>query len=158
MPIKISNKNKTTLGIATFCLALAGCNQQATIPASWGQNVQGNYLGLASSYSESVQFHSNGTYEHHVYQGGKRIHSDSGKWAVAKDSVRIDLSPDESFSQFYDPMSRTFSPKPQPFLSYVYWPILKGNVPTGISASVEYEYSLERQTGNLTNALERMEK
>ena len=156
MPIKINNKSGV-IGIGTICAALSGCYQQATTPANWNQNVPGTYQSSFSSYAESIYFSSNGTYVHNVYQSGEKIHSDSGKWAIAQDSVRLDLSPSGVFSEFYDPMSRSFLSNSRPFGSYVYWPIMKGNVLKGISPSVEYEYSLVKRTDNSTNSLDRLE-
>ena len=158
MPIKISSTGGVTIGIATICIALSGCRQQATMGFNLAKSVPGTYDGSFNAYAEAIHFSSNGTYVHNVYQNGKTIHSDSGKWAIAKDSVRIDLSPNEVFTEFYDPTSRSFSSKPRPFGSYVYWPIMKGNVPERISPSVEYEYSLRRRSDDSTNSLNRVEQ
>ncbi len=143
MPHKISHTSWTQLAIPLLLLAVIGCGRRTAVPINWSANVPGVYENSVGALAESIQFRADGTFVHNILQGGIIIHTDSGKWSIAKEGMRIDLFPKELFYEYYDPMSRALSSEPRRFGSYVYWVIFQNDAPA-LSPSVEYEYVLKK--------------
>jgi hypothetical protein len=56
------------------------------------------------------------------------------------------LTPTGSFTEFYDPLNRTFSTQDNRTISYTYWPLPDGEKFLKISASPGFEFCLVRVT------------
>jgi hypothetical protein len=119
-----------------------GCSAYNTLPVDWDKDIPGLYEGAFAHYKEVVQFNNDGTFRHEVFEGGKNIYAESGKWSVTSGRYVIDLS---AFTQFYDPMSRTFTTNMSKFVSYVFQPLPDGKKFFKISTDVDFQFCLVRK-------------
>jgi hypothetical protein len=119
-----------------------GCSAYNTLPADWDKDIPGIYEGAFAPYKEVMQFNNDGTFGHEVFEGDKNIYSESGKWSVTSGQYIIHLS---AFTQFYDPMNRTFTTNASVFVSYQFSPLPDGKKFFKISADVEFHFCLVRK-------------
>ncbi len=140
--------NHKTL-VRASCLLVVGlltsCGVGNDMPSTWVKDIPGIYEGVFGQYREVLVFSTNGDYRHEVFRGQEELTKDFGKWVVTPGKYELFLTPNNYFSQHYDPMTKTFSEKGQNFLDAVYWPLSEGDTFTKISASVNYEFTLVRK-------------
>ena len=145
MSVRLNNKIIALLLIIGLQV-LVSCSVGNSLPKNWIKDIAGVYEGAFSSYREITEFNTNGTFRHQVFEGGKMIIAEAGKWSVFPGKYEIRLEPIGKFTQFYDPMTRKFDVVGKDFGSYVYWPLPDGKTFSKISASPEYEYCLVRKS------------
>jgi len=144
----VSTERKRTAIAAVLVRAafsLAGCGAYHNLPANWHQDLPGIYEGTSSTFRETVEFKRDGTFRHDVFEAGRSVRSESGKWSTSPGRFVVDL---DHFTQFYDPMSDKFSGTGKEFVSYQLRPLPDGNTFNKISASVEFKYTLTRKKGD----------
>jgi len=129
--------------------AWIGCSAYNSLPPNWGKDIPGLYQEKISGHRETLQLNVDGTFRHELFSGENRIASELGKWIVPPGKYRIELVPAGEFTEFYDPMTQSFSTNGRPFGSYVYWPVPDGKTFSKISASVNFEYTLLRKEAYL---------
>jgi len=131
------------LVVAVF--SLAGCGAYHSLPANWHQDLPGIYEGTSSTFREIVEFKRDGTFRHEVFEAGRSLCSESGKWSTSQGRFVADLN---HFTQFYDPMTDKFSGTGKEFGSYELGPLPDGKTFSKISASVEFKYTLTKKKGD----------
>lgn len=121
-------------------LLLVGCYQ--TLPPTWQEQIPGEYVGSLAGFRERVEFKPGGVVDHEVYKDGDLLVKESSKWNVpaGKYVIRID-----SFTQFYNPDTRSFSTNGQEFVGFTFRPLPVGTRFERISGSVEFEFCLARK-------------
>jgi hypothetical protein len=146
--IYMSSKLNTISAVAIQVMVtfLIGCSAYHSLPVDWSKQIPGRYEGTHGNLKEVMIFEVGGAYTHQVLDGTNTVIAEGGSWSVPPGNYTIVLTPTESFTQFYDPLKRTFSLQGNPFMGYTYGPLPDGKVFSKISASTEFEFCLVRVT------------
>jgi hypothetical protein len=134
--------------ITLVAVLIIGCSNNDGLPKGWTKTVPGKFEGVSSSYKEVMEFRADGTFTHQGFNGSNQLFAESGHWTASSNRLEIAINPDTDFTELYDPRTHTFSSAGEKFISYVYWPawhIPVGTPFSSISASADYEFSLNRQ-------------
>jgi hypothetical protein len=124
--------------------AFISCSAYNSLPSNWAHAVPGKYVGTIGTLQEVIDLHPDGSYEHRILISGETIVEEGGKWSIPNRIYEIVLVPNETFTEFYDPTSKTVRRQGKPFGSYRYWPLPSGRSFSTISASPGYEFRLNR--------------
>ncbi len=127
--------------LVLLAFSLIGCGAYHSLPPNWDRDLPGTYDGTVAAFRERLEFLTNGTFRHQVFEADRVLIMETGKWNVVTGEFAVKLDP---FSQFYNPMSRTFSNTVSDFASYVFLPLPDGKTFSKISASVDFEFVLSR--------------
>lgn len=134
-------RSTARLVLVLVAFSLIGCGAYHSLPANWDRDLPGVYEGTASSFREWMEFLTNGTFRHQVFEADRLLIMETGKWSVVIGQFAVNL---DRFGQFYNPMSRTFSNTVADFASYEFWPLPDGKTFSKISADVNFEFVLSR--------------
>ena len=124
--------------------SLVGCGAYHSLPPNWDRDLPGTYDGTVSAFRERLEFQTTGTFQHQVFEADRLLIMETGKWNVITGKFAVKL---DGFSQFYDPLTRSFSNTASIFLSYEFLPLPDGKTFSKISADVNFEFVLSRTEG-----------
>jgi hypothetical protein len=146
--IYMSSKLNTISAVAIQVIVtfLIGCSAYHSLPVDWSKQIPGRYEGIHGNLKEVMIFEVGGAYTHQILDGTNTVIAEGGSWNVPAGEYKIMLTPTGSFTEFYDPLNRTFSTQDNRTASYTYWPLPDGKKFSKISASPGYEFCLVRVT------------
>jgi hypothetical protein len=125
---------------------LVGCSAYHSLPTDWSKQIPGRYEGAHGSLKEVMSFEVGGKYAHQILDGTNTVVEETGSWNVPAGRYEIVLTPTGSFTEFYDPLNRTFSTQSNPAIGYTFRPLPDGKKFSKISASTKFEFCLVRVT------------
>jgi hypothetical protein len=130
--------------LAIASVVFPGCGGGDALPQTWTKDIPGLYQAGNQGFTETIQFRSDGSYEHTFGERDKPVGRELGKWSPVPGKYRILLMPDGDYSEFYDIETKTLRSVPRKFRAYDFWPLGDGKSFSEITPVPDDSYRFKR--------------